>query len=254
MRHFSWKTLHFLHFLHASQKFHFNNICGFFHKSQHRSKNTKFQHFKILTEWYYYNKLVLESFYFQLDFLHTVWRWGNQAALGPAASFTNTDGVCVILPLHHAPLNTAGWVLLSEFLWKTFMKLQSEKAGDGKTTHKIIFVVFFCGVKSRWKTARVETCTKTRTKAHTKLIWTPISETKREIITLKTYTPFIGLCWRRLLKGRSPAVRERAANSSFASSSEFLSAPFQRLRTQCHALFMEDRTIVRRPVMEERLE
>lgn len=175
-------------------------IFVFFSPSLHRSKNTKFQYFKTLTEWYYYNKLVLESFYFQLDFLHTVWRWGNQAALGPAASFTNMDGVCVILPLHHAPLNTAGWAFLSEFLWKTFMKLQSEKAGDGKTTHKIIFVVFFCGVKSRWKTARVETRTETCTKTHTKLIWSPISETEREIITLKTYPPFIGRCRRRLLK------------------------------------------------------
>lgn len=59
---------------------------------------------------------------------------------------------------------------------------------------------------------------------------------------------------KEVIEGRSPAVRERAADSSFASSSEFLSAPFQRLRTQCHALFMEDRTIVRRLVMEERLE
>lgn len=159
MRHFSWKTLHFLHFLHASQKFHFNNICVFFHKSQHRSKNTKFQHFKILTEWYYYNKLVLESFYFQLDFLHTVWRWGNQAALGPAASFTNTDGVCVILPLHHAPLNTAGWVLLSEFLWKTFMKLQSEKPAMEKQPTKLSLLFSSVawnqgGRRREWRRAR----------------------------------------------------------------------------------------------------
>lgn len=48
MRHFSWKTLHFLHFLHASQKFHFNNICVFF---TNHSTEAKIQSFSTLKYW-----------------------------------------------------------------------------------------------------------------------------------------------------------------------------------------------------------
>lgn len=48
MRHFSWKTLHFLHFLHTSQKFHFNNICVFF---TNHSTEAKIQSFSTLKYW-----------------------------------------------------------------------------------------------------------------------------------------------------------------------------------------------------------